>query len=59
MAPQPSPLENNVPVLLDRPVNGAHLERAVVYRLAEQKQRYQEQTHVRDVHAAVVLSGGH
>lgn len=59
MAPQPSPLENNVPVLLDRPVNGAHLERAVVYRLAEQKQRYQEQTHVRDVHAAVVLRVGH
>ena len=54
---QPSPPENSVPVLLDRSIYGAHLKRAVVYRLAKQEQRYQEQTHVRDVHAAVVLLG--
>lgn len=59
--PRPSPPANgnNVPILLDRPVYGAHLERAVVYRLAEQEQRYQEQTHVRDVHTTVVLRISH
>lgn len=54
----PSPPEN-VPILLDRPVHGAHLERAVVYRLGEQQQCDQEQTDVRDVHSAVILRVGH
>lgn len=58
--PRPSPPQNgSVPILLDRPVYGAHLERAVVYRLAEQEQRHQEQAHVRDVHATVVLCISH
>lgn len=60
MAAAPSPPESdNVPILLDRPIHGAHLERAVVYRLAEQEQRHQKQAHVRDVHATMVLCIGH